>query len=182
MSECTCNLIKEWGPKKWYDCDSEFQQWCDYFKNSGYTVVAGESCMGYNLCKSHYVNMRAVHRNRVCVLCKEGSTTTNWTIEQKLLELLGPLKDDYDLAPNDWVCNKCYKEVGFPKSGNNKSHFSQIRNEVLENTIKIIDRDGACLIKDIVNDYKSILENNHTCIKDGEYDSLKKYMKSQLKD
>ena len=49
MTECTCNKIKEWGPEKWYDCDSEFHQWCDYFKNSGYTVVAGESCMGYNL-------------------------------------------------------------------------------------------------------------------------------------
>ena len=81
------------------------------------------------------------------VLC---TSTTNRIIGQKLLELLGPLKDDYDLAPNDWVYNKCYKEVGFPKSGNNKSRFSQIRNEVLENTTKIIDRDGACLIKDIV--------------------------------
>ena len=63
------------------------------------------------------------------------------------MELLGPLKDDYDLAPNDWVYNKCYKEVGFPKSGNNKSRFSQIMNELLENPIKIIDRDGVCLTK-----------------------------------
>ena len=37
------------------------------------------------------------------------------------------------------------------------------------------------VLKDIVNNYKSILENNHTCIKDGEYDSFKKYLKSQLK-
>ena len=96
------------------------------------------------------------------------------------MELLGPVEDDYDLARNDWVCNKCYKEIGFPKSGNNKSRFSQIRNEVLENTVKI-DRDDACLIKDIVNNHKSILENNHTCIKDGEYDSFKKYLNHSLK-
>ena len=130
------------------------------------------------------MNMRAVYRNRACVLCKEDSITTKWTLGQKLLELLGPLKDDYDLAPNDWVCIKCYKDVGFPKSntGNNRSRFSQIRHEILESIIKIIDSDGACLIKDIVNMYKLILENNHTYIKEGEYDSFKKYLKAQLKE
>ena len=56
--------------------------------------------------------------------------------QSRNLELLGPLKEDYYLALNDWVCNKCYKEVGFPKSGNSKSRFLQTRNEVLENTIK----------------------------------------------
>ena len=49
------------------------------------------------------------------------------------------------LQMTGYVTNATSRLVGFPKSGNNKSRFLQIRNEVLENTIKIIDRDGACL-------------------------------------
>ena len=66
---------------------------------------------------------------------------------------------DYDLAPNDCVCEKCFKDVGFSKSaaGNKRSRFSQVRQEVLANTIKTIDDDGACLIKDSVNNYKLLV-------------------------
>ena len=94
VSECSCHTINEWGPDKWYDNDDEFQLWSDYFSNSGYSVMTSESSTGYNLCKAHYVIMRTAYRNRVCKLCKNDSIT-RWTVGQKLLELLGPLKDDY---------------------------------------------------------------------------------------
>ena len=147
VSKCSCSSINEWGPEKWYDSDDEFQLWSDYFTNNGYSVSTGESCMGYNLCKLHNVTMRTGYRTRACKLCKEDSSITKWTIGQKFLDMLEPLKDDYDVAPNDWVCDKCYKDV-FSKSSveNKRSRFSQVRHEVLETTIRAIDHDGACLI------------------------------------
>ena len=94
------------GPQKWYDSDNELQLWLDYFRNSAYSVETSESCMGFNLCKTHYVTMRTAYRARVCQICK-NDTTTKWYIGEKFLELLGPLKDDY-VAANDWVCKKGY--------------------------------------------------------------------------
>ena len=122
-NECTCNSIKEWAVRNGMS-DIDFQVWCDYFY-SGHSVVVSKSGMGYNLCKAHYVNLRAAYHNRACVFFVEDSTTTKWTIGQKLL---GPLKEDYDLAPSDWVCNKCYKDIGFSKSksvNNSKGGFSK---------------------------------------------------------
>ena len=126
--------------------------------------------------------MRTAYRARVCQICKND--TTKWYIGEKFLELLGPLKDDY-VAANDWVCEKCYKDIGSPKcTGNHRSRFFQVCQEILESTIKDIDQYGVCLIKDIVNKYKSILESKYSCIKfnDGEYDSFKKYLAAQLKE
>ena len=37
-------------------------------------------------------------------------------------------------------------------------------------------------VKDVVNNYKLMLESNYTCINDGEYDSFKRYLKTQLKE
>ena len=184
VSKCSCTSINEWGPEKWYDGDDEFQLWSDYFTNSGYRVSVGESCMGYNLCKAHYVTMRTAYRTRACKLCKNDSSVTKWTIGQTFLDMLGPLKEDYDVAPNDWVCDKCHKDIVFSKAsvGNKKSRFSHVRHEVLESTIRAVDHDGACLIKDVVNNYKLMLESNYTCINDGEFDSFKRYIKTQLKE
>lgn len=183
VSSCTCTSINAWGPDKWYENDSEFQLWLDYFRNSEYSVMTSESCMGYSLCKTHYVNMRTACRNRACKVCGEDSSVTKWMIGQKLLELLGPLRSDYDLAPNDWVCGKCYNDIGYSRcsTGNRKSRFCQVRDEVLESTIKAIDHDGACLIKYATDKYMLILENNYTCINEGEYESFKRYLKVQLK-
>ena len=166
VSDCLCNTINEWGPEKWYDSDNELQLWLDYFRNSAYSLETSESCMGFNLCKTHYVTMRTAYRARVCQICKND--TTKWYIGENFLELLGPLKDDYNVASNDWVC----EDIGSPKcTGNHKSRFFfQVR------------QDGVCLIKDIVNKYKSILESKYSCINDGEYDSFKKYLAAQLKE
>ena len=158
VSECSCNIINEWGPEKWYDSDSELQLWLDYFRNSGYNVETSESCMGFNLCKAHYVTMRTAYRARACQVCKDD--TTKWFVAEKLLKLLGPLKDDYNLVPNDWVCEKCYRNIGSSKcTGNHRSRFSQVQREVLESTINDIDQYGICLIKDIINKYKLNLES-----------------------
>ena len=80
------------------------------------------------------------------------------------------------------LSSKCYGNIGSLKcTRNHRSRFFQVRHEVLESTIKDIDQYGVCLIKDIVNKYKSILESNYSCI-NGEYDSFKKYLAAQLKE
>ena len=64
------------------------------FRNSAYKVETSESCTGFNLCKAHYVTMCTTYRTRVCQICKND--TSEWYIGEKFLELLGPLKDDYN--------------------------------------------------------------------------------------
>ena len=71
------------------------------------------------------VTMRTAYHARACQVCK--CDTTKWYVGEKLLELLGPLKDDYNLASNDWVCEKCYRDIGSSKcTGNHRSRFSQV--------------------------------------------------------
>ena len=55
---------------------------------------------------------------------------------------LGPLKEDSEVTPNDWIFEGCFNSVVYPKV---VIKFINLR--VLEYLLKVLEEDGACLAK-----------------------------------
>ena len=109
---CSCECITEWGPTQHLD-DSEPQLWLNYFQRPSNTVKDNDS-KEYHICKADKAYMHKVIINRACTIC-EGNSSPKWVLGKTLLDELGPLKEDSEVTPNDWICEGCFNSVVYPK-------------------------------------------------------------------
>ena len=103
-----------------------------------------------DVCKADYAYMHKIITNRVCKICECNSSPT-WKLGKNLLDELGPLKEDSEVLPRDWVCEGCFNSAVYPSSGNKTHKFASAREGALEYTLKVLEEDGACLAKCIMD-------------------------------
>lgn len=100
---CSCECITEWGPTQHLD-DSELQLLLIYFKRPSNTVKVNDN-KEYDICKADNAYMHKVIVNQVCTIC-EGNSSPKWVLGKTLLDELGPLKEDSEVTPNDWIARE----------------------------------------------------------------------------
>ena len=63
-----------------------------------------------------------------------------------------------DVASHDWVCDKYFNVVVYPRTSRKTTHkFASAREGTLDYTLKILAEDGACLAKSIMDKYIELL-------------------------
>lgn len=125
--------------------------------------------------------MRQVVSNRSCSICK-CTSADKWNIGKNLITEMGSLSSKVHVQADDWVCGACFSGLVWPKSSGKKYHkFSQARTETLEYCLEVLEKDGTCLIKNIMSTYKQMVESKYQCsIENSEYESFKRILKMNL--
>ena len=136
---CTCDSILEWGPEQWYGTTDELKLWLEHYQCS--TVVHVDSQQNYNLCKSHYVSMRQVASNRSYQICS-CTSPSQWYNGQTYLDKIGSQTCEHNIDPLGWLCGECFKLRAV-----RQGKYQEIRDEVLENTLKVLVDKGACMMQ-----------------------------------
>ena len=152
--DCSCESISEWGPTQYFHDDSEYERWLDYFRCKNKVEHDKKK---HNICKAHYAHMKKVISSRVCKICEcDSNSECEWVLGKTLLDELGEAA--VDVASHDWVCDKCFNVVVYPKISRNTTHkFATAREGALDYTLKILAEDGACLAKSIMDKYIELL-------------------------
>ena len=92
---------------------------------------------------------------------------------------LGRTVKFYQLS--DWICGGCFNSAVFPNNIGHKTHkFASARDTASDYTLKILEEDGACLAKCIMDKYKDLITSEHDVhdiIADTEYTNYKKILK-----
>ena len=178
LEDCSCKRVLDWGPPIWYDNAEEFQLWIQYFQCTGYRIIDDGK---HSLCKSHYILVLQIICNHLCSVCK-GTSSDKWTIGQNLIKGMGSSYSVTDVGADDRVCEHCYNSLVWPKSSSKKrSKFSEARSETLEYSLKTLEADGACMIKSMMNMYKTlVVEKNECTVETGEHESFKRILKMHL--
>ena len=74
---------------------------------------------------------------------------------KSLVDKLGPLKEDHEVTPSDWICEGCFNSAIYPSDNGRKTHkFASAREGALDYTLKALEQDGACLAKSVVDKYE----------------------------
>ena len=90
---------------------------------------------------------------------------------------LGPPKEDSEVLPRDWVCEGCFNSAVYPTSSGNKTHkFASAREGALEYTLKVLEEDGACLAKCIMDKYRELITTKYDVqdVTDSKYTKVQK--------
>ena len=86
-----------------------------------------------------------------------------------LLDQLGPLKEDSELLPDDWICGECSTSAICPQNtGCNNHKYASARDEASDYTRKTPEEDGACLAKCRLEKYNELITS--------KYDGMKKLL------
>ena len=101
--------------------------------------------------------MRQVASNRSCQICSSNSTS-HWHTGQSFLVKIGSQTCEHDIDRSGWLCDEC-----FGLRAVRQGKYQAIRHEVLEDTLKVLADKGACMIKDVMNLYKSKILDKHKC-------------------
>ena len=135
QNACSCESIIEWGPTQHFDTDSDFQLWLQR-PTDVITLNNDNEC---DVRKDDYAYMHKIITNRVCKIC-ECNSSPIWKLGKNLLDELGPLKEDNEVLPRDWVCEGCFNSAVYPTSSGNKTHkFASAREGALEYTLKVLE-------------------------------------------
>ena len=97
-----------------------------------------------------------------------------------LLDQLGPLKEDSELLPDDWICGECSTSAICPQNtGCNNHKYASARDEASDYTLKTLEEDGACLAKCVMEKYKELITSKYDVhdIADSEFTNYKKILK-----
>ena len=177
MNDCSCEFITEWVPTQHFDSDSEPKMWLDYFQCSSNTVQINNN-REYDICRAHYANMYKIIGTRVCKIC-ENNASPEWVLGKSLLDALGPLKEDSEVAPSDWICEGCFKSTIYPSSGHKTHKFASARDGALDYTLKVLEEEGVCLAKCVMDKYKELITTKYEVhdIADSEYANYQKILK-----
>lgn len=118
---------------------------------------------------------------RLCRRC-ECNTSPTWNIGLNLRNSMGNPSAIEGIRDTDWVCENCFKALVFPKPVQNKHHrFEEAHTKVLDYAVKVLDADRTCMIKSLIDLYKSHVQSEHEySLESSECDSFKKHIKSQL--
>ena len=110
-----------------------------------------------NICKSHYVILHQAMTKRLCKFCNNGNSDTKWMLGKELLKELGSCASNYsEVGLQDWVCESCFNAVVYPRSSTRRqSKYALARSETLEDALRALHTDGACMIKNILHAYEN---------------------------
>ena len=177
-TSCACENILEWGPEQHFKND-EFKKVAEYLQWD-ISISLGQE---QNICKSHYVNMHQAITNRTCKMCNSNSSS-QWMLGRELLEGLGSCANTESIGVGvcDWVCECCFNSMVYPRGGGKRqSKYVLARNEALDHAVKVLDLDGACTIRSIMDVYQTlVLEKYGEAISDSEHENFKKILKTKL--
>ena len=124
-------------------------------KLNDYTVSTTSTT---DLCKSHYVSVRQLLRNRECYVCKSNDSKT-WTLIMS--EDMDMTSESYDdLQPYQWLCCTCKHALHSSSKTVHVSKYSQNRSELLSIAMKQIDDSIGCLLDNILELYKQSLSKS----------------------
>ena len=89
-----------------------------------------------------------------------------------------------EVEPCDWICGDSFNSVEHPNNSIHKPHkFAITREGALSYTVNMLEEDGACLAKCVMEKYKELLITNYA-IQDtakSEFINYKKILKSILR-
>ena len=105
--------------------------------------------------------MHKIISNSVCMVC-ENKTSSKWMLGKSLLDVLGSLREDSEILPNDWICGGCFNSAIYLNNIGHTTHkLASARDGASDYTLKILEEDGACLAKRVMDKYKALITSIH---------------------
>ncbi len=169
--ECECGSVVQWGPDMWNSNNTSIPTWKKFLSLTG--KVDHTTDHANHLCRNHYRRLLEVKAAQSCSICHSLDSST-WNLVCDVATSPDHICEAFQLELGSvhffgWICAQCslcyandiQLEDSLSRGAQSGDPMTAQKSQLLIGVLDTLKNDGVVYTKDVMSQYKAILNSLH---------------------